>query len=126
MSGGNGGATEDHRALLLRAYAAFNDQDLEVLLECVTDDVDWPDGEARLHGKAAVRAYWTEQWTRVRAHDEPTGFEDLGGGRVAVRIDQAVRALDGSILSRGRFLHRVDIEDRRVTRLHIESLEAVS
>ena len=62
----------------------------------------------------------------ARAHDEPTGFEDLGNGRVAVRIDQVVRALDGSVLSRGRFLHRIDIEDRRVTRLHIESLEAVS
>jgi len=47
---------------LLPAYAAYNRQDREALLALVSEDVDWPDGSARLHGKAELRAYWTRQW----------------------------------------------------------------
>jgi ketosteroid isomerase-like protein len=40
------------RDLLLQAYAAYNNQDVDVLLQLVSDDVDWPDDSAgRLHGK---------------------------------------------------------------------------
>ena len=51
-------------------YAAFNSQDAERLLALVTDDVNWPDGTARLHGKNAVRAYWARQWIPAHTHDE--------------------------------------------------------
>lgn len=39
------------RDLLLQAYAAYNAQDVEALLARISDDVDWPDGAGRLHGK---------------------------------------------------------------------------
>jgi ketosteroid isomerase-like protein len=48
-----------HRDLLLQAYAAYNAQDVEALLARISDDVDWPDGAGRRHGKEQVRAYWT-------------------------------------------------------------------
>ena len=55
---------EDHRELLLQAYAAYNSQDVEALLARVSDDIDWPNGKGgRLHGKTEVRTYWIEQWT---------------------------------------------------------------
>jgi hypothetical protein len=57
-----------HRDLLLQAYAAYNAQDVEAR---ISDDVDWPDGAGRLHGKEQVRTYWSEQWTRTRTRDEP-------------------------------------------------------
>ena len=41
-----------------RLYAAFS-QDVEPLLTLVTDDVDWPDGPARMHGKDAARDDWS-------------------------------------------------------------------
>jgi hypothetical protein len=37
--------------LVRRPSAAFNSRDVERLLTLVTDDVDWPDGPARRHGK---------------------------------------------------------------------------
>jgi hypothetical protein len=46
-----------HRHLLLQAYAAYN----EALLARISDDVDWPDGAGRLHGKEQLRVHWTEQ-----------------------------------------------------------------
>ena len=109
--------------LLRRAYGAYNAQDADGLLALVADDVDWPDGGVgRLHGRAAVRAYWLDQWTRTRTHDEPLGFEDAGDGRTTVRLHQVVRALDGSVISAGDFVYRFRIEDGLIRRLDIERL----
>jgi hypothetical protein len=57
-----------------------------------------------------VRAYWTEQWTRTRPHDEPLSFSELDDGRAALYIRQFERSLDGSLISRGHFLHMHRIE----------------
>ena len=51
-----GDVPADRRDLLLQAYAAYNAQDVEGLLALVSDDVDWPDGTGRLHGKQEVQA----------------------------------------------------------------------
>ena len=112
--------------LLVRAYAAYNAQDLAGLLALVDPDVDWPEGPdrlGRLHGRAAVRAYWTEQWTRTHTHDEPVGFRSLaeehGGRRVVVRIRQTVRGLDGAVLGADAFDHTHTIRGGRIVRMHI-------
>lgn len=106
--------------LLRRAYTAYNTQDVESLLALLDDDVDWPDGPRRLHGKPAVRAYWTEQWTRTRTHDEPVSFERRPDGRVAVRVDQVVRTLDGAVVSTASFRHHHRIRHSRIVRMDIE------
>ena len=114
-----------HRELLLRAYAAYNRQDAEGLLALVGDDVDWPDGGAgRLHGKEEVRAYWTEQWSRTRTHDEPVAFGEDRDGRTAVHIRQVMRSLDGTVMSEGQYLHLHRIDGERIVRLDIEALPA--
>jgi len=127
--------------LLLRsAYAAYNAQDLVGLLSVVNEDVDWPGGPRtprRLRGHIAVRAYWTEQWSQTRTHDEPVSFSwphdgrdaDADGGRgvkaapgahrIAVRIDQVVRALDGSVLGTGVYDHVHQVKDGRIVRMDI-------
>ncbi len=113
--------TEVRRDLLRRAYAAYNAQDADGLLALVSDDVDWPDGAGgRLRGRAELHAYWTEQWTRTRTHDEPLGFEDVDDGRTAVRLHQVVRALDGSVLSTGDFVYLFRIEDGLIRRLDVD------
>ena len=69
-----------NKKLLKCAYAAYNTQDLEGLLAVVSEDADWPGGPStfrRLRGHAAVRAYWTEQWSQTRTHDEPVGGPGL-------------------------------------------------
>ena len=87
------------------------------------EDVDWPDGAGgRLHGRDALRAYWTEQWTRTRTHDEVLGFEDVGDGRTVVRLHQVVRAPGGAVLSTGDFAYRFGVEDGLIRRLDIERL----
>lgn len=118
--------------LLIKAYTAYNTQDLEELLGLVDDEVDWPAGQAgpgRLHGRNAVRAYWTEQWLHTRTHDNPVRFTRPPGGQtvgsggisqVVVLVDQIVRALDGSTLSSGVFRHLHHIRDGCIVRLEIQ------
>lgn len=103
-----------------RAYAAFNDRDLDGLLALVGEDVDWPDGTSRLRGRAAVRAYWAELWTHTHAHDEPVTLTRLPDGRIAVLVEQVVRSLDGSVRATASLRHVHRIEGSRIVRLDIE------
>ncbi len=110
------------RLLLVQAYAAYSRQDAEGLLALVGDEVDWPDDDGgRLHGKAALRAYWTEQWARTRTVDEPVAFTALDDSRVAVDVDQQVRSPDGSLLRAGRVRHLHRIEGDRIVRMDTAS-----
>ena len=105
--------------LLLEAYAAYSRQDVDGLLALVSEDVDWPDGVNRLRGRAAVRAYWLDQWTRTRTHDHPVAFTRRPDGRIAVRVSQVVRTLDGALTSTGSFDHLHLVIDGRLVRLDI-------
>jgi SnoaL-like domain len=100
-----GTGTLTNKARLLAAYAAHNRQDSDALLALVSEDVNWPDGSARLHGEAELRAYWTRQWAVTRTHDEPVEIKDLAPDRSIVHIRQVVRALDGTKISEGSFDH---------------------
>ena len=92
--------TPNRHELIGRLYEAYNDRDLESLTALVREDVDWPDGDQRLHGRAAVRNYWSRQWARIQTRDEVVGV-DLAPDRAAVRVSQVVRDLDGAIVSTG-------------------------
>lgn len=110
----------EHQVLLLRAYHAYNAQDLDRLMAFVGDDVDWPDDRGgRLRGRQALAAYWTEQWTRVRVHDQPVALRHLDDGRTAVHVSQVVRSLDGTVVSTGEFTHLHRIDGERIARLDI-------
>jgi ketosteroid isomerase-like protein len=108
--------------LLLAAYAAYNRRDSDALLALVSEDVNWPDSSARLHGKAEVRAYWTRQWAVTRTHDEPVRITDLSLDRSIVRISQAVRTLDGTTISEGSFDHVYRIEGGLIVRMDIQDV----
>lgn len=112
------------KELLCEIYAAYNRQDSDALLALVSEDVDWPDGFARLHGKEELRAYWARQWAETHTHDELREIENLTKNRYAVYVSQVVRALDGSVISRGMFEHVYRIEGGMVARLDIRKSES--
>ena len=126
MTAGAQEEAEARRDLLRRAYAAYNAQDGDALAAMLSDDVDWPDGAGgRIHGRPALAAYWTEQWSRLRAHDHPVAFQELDDGRVAVHVEQVVRSLDGVTVSTGAFLHLHRVEGGRIARMDIEGAAPV-
>ena len=60
-----------------RQLDAYNDRDLDALTALVGEDVDWPDGDERLYGRAAVRNYWSHQRARIHTQDKVARITDL-------------------------------------------------
>jgi ketosteroid isomerase-like protein len=109
--------------VLRRAYAAFNARDIEAAVALMEPDVDWPNGMegGRVHGRDAVRLYWTRQFGLIDSSVEPEAF-DRAGGRVEVRVHQVVRGLDGTVLSDGYVQHAYTLRDGLVARMDIEAV----
>src|SRR3546814_17108815 len=75
---------DDDVKVLERIYDRFNARDIDGVLAALTDDVAWANGMdgGHVHGREAVRAYWTRQWAMVSPPVEPVGFQRTAGGAV--------------------------------------------
>jgi ketosteroid isomerase-like protein len=83
--------------LIERLYERFNARDIDAVLAELTDDVAWANGMdgGHVHGREAVRAYWTRQWSMISPHVEPVGFHRVADGAVLAEVRQSVFDLDG-------------------------------
>lgn len=83
--------------ILERLYERFNARDIDGVLMALTDDVVWANGMdgGHVHGREAVRDYWTRQWAMVSPHVEPLGFHGAGDGAIVAEVLQSVRDLEG-------------------------------
>ena len=106
-----------------RVYTAFNARDIDGALALLHEDVDWPNGwqGGRLHGRQAVRDYWTRQWSEIDSTVEPVDHT-VSGERVAVTVHQVVKDLEGNVLSEGRTSHVYTLRDGLVARMDIVNL----
>lgn len=91
---------DDDVKTLERIYDRFNARDIDSVLAVLTDDVAWGNGMdgGHVHGRDAVRAYWTRQWAIVSPHVEPVGFRRTAEGTIVADVRQSVRDLDGNPL----------------------------
>ncbi len=91
---------ENEIAVLKRIYSCFNTRDIDDVLAVLSDDVAWAnamDG-GHVHGREAVREYWTRQWTMVDPHVEPVGFTRAADDTIVAEVHQSVRDLEGNPL----------------------------
>ena len=102
-------------------YAAFNRRDIDAVLAALDPDVDWPNAfeGGRVHGRAAVRDYWTRQFAQIDGRVEPRRVETTDDGRIAVTVHQVVRALDGSLLADRDVTHVYTLRDGLVVRMDV-------
>ena len=86
--------------MLKRVYAGFNARDIDAVLAVLSDDVAWANGMdgGHVHGREAVRDYWTRQWAVISPHVEPVAFETTAEGAIAVEVIQSVFDLNGQPL----------------------------
>ena len=86
--------------ILTRIYDRFNARDMDAVLTVLANDVAWANGMdgGHVHGREAVRAYWTRQWTMVSPHVEPVGFRRTQDGAIIAEVRQSVRDLQGKKL----------------------------
>ncbi|MGO4137990.1 nuclear transport factor 2 family protein [Rhizobium brockwellii] len=94
--------SENDVKMIKRIYASFNARDIDAVLAVLSDDVAWANGMdgGHVHGRQAVRDYWTRQWAVISPHVEPMAFEETPDGAVAVEVIQSVFDLDGRPLER--------------------------
>jgi nuclear transport factor 2 (NTF2) superfamily protein len=106
--------------LIRRAYHAFNDRDIDAALSVMTEDVTWANGweGGYLHGREAIRDYWTRQWREIDPAVWPRAFSD-DGERIVVEADQTVRNLDGEVIAEGMVRHAYHLRGRLIARMDI-------
>jgi hypothetical protein len=106
----------DVAARLRALYDAFNAREIDAVLAALAEDVDWPNAweGGRLHGRAAVREYWTRQWAEIDPHVEPLDIATRPDGRVAVAVRQRVGDRENEVR------HVYALRDGLVTRMDVE------
>jgi ketosteroid isomerase-like protein len=107
--------------LLRAAYAAFNRRDIDAALAAMHPEVEWANGMegGTVHGRLAVREYWTRQWSVVDPRVEPLSFEEDGTGRVLVKAHQVVRDLRGTVIAHRTVCHTYAFEDDLIRSMEI-------
>jgi len=106
---------------LSRVYVAFNSRDIEQALAALHPDVNWPNGMTggSVHGRDAVREYWTNQWRQIDPRVEPTGMTSDGRGRIVVDVHQVVRDMSGAILADRMVQHVYTVDNGLITQMEI-------
>lgn len=110
--------------LLREIYSRFNARDIDGALAMMSPDVVWPKafkgGVARGHEE--IRAYWTEQWSEIDPHVDPTDFEQETAGRILVRVHQVVRDRAGQVLADGHVGHRFTFQSGLIQTMEVCTL----
>lgn len=111
----------DEVELLKRVYERFNARDMETVLAAMHEDVVWANGMegGHVHGRDAVRSYWTRQWAIVDPHVDPVGFSIGTDGATIVEVHQVVHDLEGRLLVDQRVGHIFRVEDGQIKRFDI-------
>jgi hypothetical protein len=110
--------------LLRTTYAAFNARDIDAALVNMTADVAWPRAfkGGFVRGPEEVRAYWTEQWSEIDPHVEPTAFYPQNEGQILVDVHQVVRDLEGTVLADEHTGHLFTLENGLISKMEVSPL----
>ena len=111
----------NEQSILEEAYRAFNVRDIDAALALMHPDVDWPNGweGGRVHGRDAVREYWTRQWDAIDPRVEPTSFETDDAGRTVVHVHTVVRDHAGKVIADQTIRHIYRFEDGLIRDMEI-------
>jgi ketosteroid isomerase-like protein len=109
------------RALLEVLYERFNARDVDAILPSLAPDVEWPNGweGGYVHGRDAVRDYWTRQWRAIDSTVTPVDFAARPDGRVDVIVHQVVKSLAGEVLDDATVHHIYRVRAGRVEHMEI-------
>ena len=109
-------------------YERFNARDIDGVLSALADDVAWANGMdgGHVHGREAVREYWTRQWAIIDPQVEAVHIGEPVAGSTLVAVHQVVKDLEGKVLLDETIAHRFQIEGDFVTRFDIEGASELS
>jgi hypothetical protein len=115
-------------ALVRQLYEGFNRRDIPAVLTLLAENVDWANGMdgGHVHGREAVRAYWTKQWAAIAPQVDPMHVTQRDDGATTVEVHQVVRDLEGKVLLDETVRHVFQIDKGLVTRFDIENAGGLS
>lgn len=118
----------DNDALVRQLYEGFNRRDIPAVVALLAEDVDWANGMdgGHVHGREAVRGYWTRQWAAIQPKVDPLQITHRGDGVMSVEVHQVVHDLDGKLLLDERVRHVFHIDEGLVVRFDIENAGGLS
>ena len=118
----------ENQTLIARAYAAFNQRDVDAALDLMSQSVSWPRASegGRAVGKEEIRSYWTRQWNEFDPQVEPLELIDPERGRTEVRVHQLVKSLHGDLLSDSEVWHVFTITDGLIDRMDLKQDAAIT
>ena len=114
--------TETANKVRLRdAYQNFNLRNIDLVLQSLHPNVEWANGMegGHVHGREAVRAYWTRQWESLDPHVEPLKMESAENQSIVVKVHQVVRDKSGKLLIDTVVHHAYQFEDGLIARMDI-------
>jgi hypothetical protein len=114
------------REILEGAYRDFNARNIEAVLSRMHPEVEWANGMegGHVHGRDAVRGYWTRQFTMLNPHVDPVSIEPDGQGNWVIEVHQVVLDLQGNLLVDTTVYHTYRFRDRLISRMDISQQQA--
>jgi hypothetical protein len=111
----------DKRQLLMSAYREFNARNIDAVLAFMHPEVEWANGMegGHVHGKEAVRAYWTRQFGMLDPRVEPMRIHKISNGLFRVEVHQVVHDLKGNLLVDTVVYHTYRIRNGLIERMDI-------
>ena len=110
-----------NQALILQAYSAFNERNVDGALALMIEDVSWPKASegGRVVGKQDIRDYWIRQWADFDPHVDVLEVVDLTNGKTEVKVRQLVKNHSGDLLSDTEVWHIYTIHNNLIERMDI-------
>ena len=113
--------SHNYKALIEKAYNAFNRRNIDEVLLLMDSNVHWPNGweGGYVNGHAGVRDYWTRQWRAINPTVSPVSITQLDNDHVEVLVRQLVKDLEDRILVDGLVKHVYTFKNGLITGMEI-------
>jgi hypothetical protein len=114
--------TTPFESLIQKAYAAFNERDIDKALSTMQQTVQWSKAweGGYISGHDEIKAYWTRQWKEINPTVEPVGFTERPNGSLEVMVYQKVKDLANNQLFDGMVKHVYTFEEGLIKTMDIE------
>ena len=109
------------REVLSAAYRDFNARNIDGVLSRMHPQVEWANGMegGHVHGTAAVREYWTRQFTTLNPRVDPLSIEPDKSNNWVVTVHQVVHDMKGNLLVDTTVYHTYQFRDGLIARMDI-------
>ena len=109
------------RAVLAKAYEAYNARDHLALGQMLHKDVEWPDSleGGVVKGRAAIADYFARQFDLMQLDARQVTIREEPPNRIVLDIQYAVRSRQGQLWSDTRAVLAYDFTDQLISRMTV-------